>query len=65
LPARWCFEPGNQPQAGGLTGTGRAKHGKEAALGNRQIDSVDGADGAEMARDIGEFNGWDHGFFGQ
>ncbi|EKD60303.1 MAG: hypothetical protein ACD_54C00824G0001 [uncultured bacterium] len=65
FPGGWRFKAGNQPQAGGFAGTGRAKHGKERALGNGQIHRIDGfhrgRGGAEMARDGAEFYCCGHG----
>ncbi len=51
------LETGDQAQAGGLAGTGRAEHGEELARHDVEIDRVDGAHAAEMARDFLEGNG--------
>ena len=59
------FEPRDQPQAGGFPRAGGAEHGKEAALGDGQVNTIDRADGrrgrAEMAKDVQEFDGSGHG----
>jgi hypothetical protein len=51
------LEAGDQTQAGGLAGTRRSKHGEELARHDVEIDHVDGAHIAEMARDFLEGNG--------
>jgi len=35
------FEPGDQPQGGGLAAAGRAEQGEELAAGHGQVDVVD------------------------
>ena len=51
------LETGHQAQAGGLAGAGGAEHGEELAGRDLQIDRIDGADLAEMARYVLETNG--------
>eukprot|EP01136_Pigoraptor_vietnamica_P024787 Opistho-1_new@78115 len=58
---RRLLEPRDQPQTRRLARPRRPEHGKEAALGNGQIDAVDRFDGgrgrAEVARDGRKFDG--------
>jgi len=57
MAACGLLEAGNQPEAGGLAGTGRAEHGEELAGRDLQIDAIHSADLAEMARHLLETNG--------
>ena len=45
------LEAGDQAQAGGLARAGGAEHGEELARRDVEIDAVDRAHGAEVARD--------------
>ncbi len=51
------LETGDQPEAGGLAGAGRAEHGEEFAGRDFQVDAVHSANLAEMARHLLETNG--------
>ncbi len=59
-PAR-LLEPGDQTKAGGLAGAGGPEHGEELALGDGEVDAIDGADIAEVPGDVLEFDGCGHG----
>ncbi|MCY1178138.1 hypothetical protein D9M73_184770 [compost metagenome] len=56
------LEAGDQAQAGGLAGAGRAEHGEEFAVPDIDGHPVDGLHLAELAGDLGELNsGGGHG----
>jgi len=55
-PRGRLVEARDQPQAGGLAGTGGAEQREELAGGDRERDVVERADGAEGAADAGEFD---------
>ena len=56
-PGGRLLEAGDQPQAGGLARARGPEHGEERALGDLEVDAVDGAHGAEVARDVLELDG--------
>lgn len=51
------FEAGDQSEAGCLARSGRTEHGEEFARRDFEIDAVDGANLAEMARYLLETDG--------
>ena len=48
------FEPGDQPQAGGLAAAGRPQQGDEGAVGNPQGETVDRNHRSEPFRDVSQ-----------
>ncbi|MNN47592.1 hypothetical protein D3C81_1620200 [compost metagenome] len=54
------LEAGDQAQAGGLAGTGRAEHGEELAVTDFDGYPVDGTHVAVVTADVGELDGCGH-----
>ena len=56
VPAVGLLESGDHPQHGGLARPGRTEHREELAVGDVEVDAVDGRDASEQLRQCAEFD---------